>query len=568
MASDELADLTDRSQDVSQPVDRLGIDEKIKAESDYLRGTIDTALLDQITDSVSFEDGKLMKFHGVYQQDDRDVRDDRRRRKLEPDYRFMVRVRLPAGVCTTQQWLTMDQLARDHGRAMLRLTTRQTFQFHWILKDKLKDTIAGMHAVLLDTIAACGDDARTVMCTANPDDGAIHAELAALTKAMSDHVIPRTRAYHEIWYGEQRVASSAPQEPFYGPTYLPRKFKIGIALPPSNDIDIYTQCLGFVAIVEGGQLSGFNLVVGGGMGRSDSDPDTFARLGEVAGYVDKADLIAATDAVMGIQRDFGNRAIRARARFKYTVHDKGLAFIQAEIARRMGKTLHPARPFIFANNGDRYGWVEVSPGVWNYTFFIEAGRILNRTGHTLLDALRELAEVHPGTFRLTPNQNLTIAGVADADKAAVAQLFARHGLGEANAISPLKQLSMPCVALPTCPLAMAEAERYLPELVGKIDLRLARHGLGELPITIRMTGCPNGCARPYVAEIALTGRAPGKYNLWLGGSPKGDRLALLARENIGEAAILDELDGLFERYAAERQSDESFGDFAHRRVQA
>ena len=352
MASDELADLTDRSQDVSQPVDRLGIDEKIKAESDYLRGTIDTALLDQITDSVSFEDGKLMKFHGVYQQDDRDVRDDRRRRKLEPDYRFMVRVRLPAGVCTTQQWLTMDQLARDHGRAMLRLTTRQTFQFHWILKDKLKDTIAGMHAVLLDTIAACGDDARTVMCTANPDDGAIHAELAALTKAMSDHVIPRTRAYHEIWYGEQRVASSAPQEPFYGPTYLPRKFKIGIALPPSNDIDIYTQCLGFVAIVEGGQLSGFNLVVGGGMGRSDSDPDTFARLGEVAGYVDKADLIAATDAVMGIQRDFGNRAIRARARFKYTVHDKGLAFIQAEIARRMGKALQPARPFIFANNGD------------------------------------------------------------------------------------------------------------------------------------------------------------------------------------------------------------------------
>ena len=551
----------DRSADLSQPLDKLGPDETLKFNSDYLRGHIATDLLDRITGSVTFESNKLMKFHGIYQQDDRDIRDERRRQKLEPAFTFMVRARLPGGVCTPEQWLKIDELAQARGGNTIRLTTRQTFQFHWVVKEDVRPTIQGLHEVLLDTIAACGDDARGVMATSDPADSAVDAEIAALAKQVSDHVIPKTHGYHEIWYGEERVATSADEEPFYGRQYMPRKFKIGFVVPPSNDIDVYTQDLGFIAIVTDGGVEGFNVAIGGGMGRTDNEPSTYPRLANVVGFIPKDRLIACADAVMSVQRDYGNRAERARARFKYTIDDKGLDFITAEIERRMGEPFEPARPFELTSNGDRFGWRETDRGLFNYGLFIENGRVSDLPGRSLMSGLRAIAQVHQGRFRLTPNQNLIIAGVTAAQKPTIEALLREHGLSESNATSALRLNSIACVALPTCPLAMAEAERYLPDLVGKIEAILEANGLANEPITIRMSGCPNGCSRPYVAEIALTGRAPGKYNLYLGGGFHGERLNRLVGENIGEERILSMLSDLFAAYARERTAGERFGDF-------
>ncbi|RST29492.1 NADPH-dependent assimilatory sulfite reductase hemoprotein subunit [Sphingomonas ginkgonis] len=547
----------DRSKDVSQPVERLGPDEALKLHSNYLRGHIDEDLLDRITGGVTFASNKLMKFHGIYQQDDRDIRDERRRQKLEPAHSFMVRVRLPGGICTPEQWLKVDELARAHGGNTIRLTTRQTFQFHWIVKEDIKPTIQGLQQVLLDTVAACGDDARTVMATADPLDSDVHAEVAALSRQLSDHVIPKTRAYAEIWYGQEKVATTDDEEPFYGRTYLPRKFKIGFAVPPFNDIDIYTQDMGFIAIVGDEGVEGFNLTIGGGMGRNDQDLNTYARLGDVVGYFPKERLLAVADAVMSVQRDYGNRAERSRARFKYTVDDKGLGFIVAAIEERSGAPLEPVRPFAFESNGDAYGWRVTDRGLFNYGLFIENGRIAGR----MMDGIAAIARVHSGQIRLTPNQSLNIAGIEPARKPIIEALLSEYGLLGSDQGSALRLNSMACVALPTCPLAMAEAERYLPELVTKIEGLLAEHGLSDEPITIRMTGCPNGCARPYVAEIALTGRAPGKYNLWLGAGFHGQRLSRLVAENIGEATILDILSGYFAAFAERRKPGQHFGDF-------
>jgi sulfite reductase (NADPH) hemoprotein beta-component len=557
-------DVVDRRADLSQPLEKLGPDERLKHDSDHLRGNIALDLLDRITAGVSTESSKLMKFHGIYQQDDRDIRDERRRQKLEPAYTFMVRVRLPGGVCTPGQWLKIDELARAHGGDTLRLTTRQTFQFHWVIKEELRATIQGLHEVLLDTVAACGDDARGVMASADPEDSALHGEVASLAKTVSDHVIPKTRAYHEIWYGEDKVASSDAEEPFYGRTYLPRKFKIGFVIPPSNDIDVYTQDLGFIVIAGAGGLEGFNVVLGGGMGRSDQDAGTYPRLGDVVGFIAKSDVVACADAVMGVQRDYGNRVNRARARFKYTIDEKGLDFIKAAIEQRMGRTFEPARPFAFTSNGDRYGWRETDRGLFNYTMFIENGRICDLPGRSIMSGLRAIARVHKGRFRLTANQNLIIADVAGEERPRIEALLVGHGLAASNAGSALRRNSMACVALPTCPLAMAEAERYLPDLVTRVEAILAQNTLLEEPITMRMTGCPNGCARPYVAEIGLTGRAPGKYNLWLGGGFHGERLNRLAAENVGEERVLEILAEKLGRYARERRTGERFGDFVLR----
>ena len=556
----------DRSSDLSQPLSRLGPDETLKFNSDYLRGNIALDLLDEITGGVTFESNKLMKFHGIYQQDDRDIRDERRRQKLEPALTFMVRVRLPGGVCTPEQWLRIDELAQAHGGNTIRLTTRQTFQFHWVLKEDIKPTIQGLHQVLLDTIAACGDDARGVMATSDPQDSAIDKEVAELAKELSDHVVPRMRAYHEIWYGNERVAMSEEEEPLYGPTYLPRKFKIAFVVPPSNDVDVYTQDLGFIAITSAKGLEGFNVVIGGGMGRTDNEPRTYARLADVIGFIPKDRLIATADAVISVQRDYGNRADRARARFKYTIDDKGLDFIKAEIERRLGSPLELAREFALTSNGDRFGWRKTDRGLFNYGLFIQNGRVSDQPGQSIMTGLREIAKVHQGHFRLTPNQNLIISGVAPDDRGKIEQLLAEHGLAKSDAASALRLNSIACVALPTCPLAMAEAERYLPDLLTKIEAILDRHGLAGEPITIRMSGCPNGCSRPYVAEIALTGRAPGKYNLWLGGGHHGERLNRLHAENIGEEQILEILSGQFAAYAGNRNPGERFGDFFARTV--
>ena len=558
--------MVDRSTDLSQPLERLSPDETLKANSDHLRGNIAVDLLDRITGRVTFESNKLMKFHGIYQQDDRDIRDERRRQKLEPAFTFMVRVRLPGGVCTPEQWLKMDELAQAHGGNTLRLTTRQTFQFHWVLKEDIRPTIQGLHEVLLDSIAACGDVCRGVMATADPADSEVDREVAELAKALSDHVIPRTGAYHEIWYGKERVATSEEQEPLNGATYLPRKFKIGFVVPPSNDIDVYTQDLGFIAIVGDDGVEGFNVTIGGGMGRTDNEPRTYPRLADVIGFIAKDRLIACTEAIISTQRDYGNRAERTRARFKYTIDDKGLDFIKAEIERRMGAPFAPARPFELTSNGDRFGWRETGRGLFNYGLFIQSGRVSDLPGRSIMSGLRAIAKVHKGHFRLTPNQNLIIAGVAPEDRSQIEALLAEYGLAEGNRTSALRLNSIACVALPTCPLAMAEAERYLPDLLTRIEAILDENGLAEEPITIRMSGCPNGCSRPYVAEIALTGRAPGKYDLWLGGGFHGERLNRPYAENIGEARILEVLSEQFAAFARDRHPGEHFGDFFMRTV--
>jgi sulfite reductase (NADPH) hemoprotein beta-component len=554
----------DRSRDVSQPLEKLGPDETLKANSNQLRGTITKSLFDPITGAVTANDTKLMKFHGIYQQDDRDIRDERRRQKLEPAFTFMARVRLPGGVLSASQWLKLDELGRAHGGETLRLTTRQTFQFHRVIKEDLQALMQGLRDVVLDTRAACGDDTRGVMCSINPQLSKIHAEVYALAKQASDHAIPKTGAYNEIWYGEERGKVSEPEEPFYGRTYMPRKFKIGFVIPPSNDIDVYSQDLGFIAIISRGKLKGFNVAIGGGMGRTDQAPQTYPRLADVIGFIKVEQLTAAIDAVMSVQRDYGDRVDRLHARFKYTIDDKGLDWIKAEIENRLGSPLAPAQPYKFTSNGDVFGWVRGEDGREHYTMFIENGRVINTPALPMMDGLRAIARVHTGTFRITPNQSLTISDVEPAARPAIEKLLNEYGLAGLNRRSGMRLNSMACVALPTCGLAMAESERYLPTLLSKIEPILEANGLTDEPITLRMTGCPNGCARPYIAEIALTGRAPGKYNLYFGGGFHGERLNKMYLENVGEAAILEALSEILGRYARERQPQERFGDFAIR----
>jgi sulfite reductase (NADPH) hemoprotein beta-component len=554
----------DRSHDISQPLERLSPEETLKAMSDQLRGTIATGLLEETTRAVPGSDPKLMKFHGLYQQEDRDLQDERRRQKLEPAFSFMVRVRLPGGVCNPAQWLKLDELARAYGGETLRLTTRQTFQLHRVLKHNLRAAIRGLRDVLLDTRGACGDDARGVMCSVNPQLSALHANVSALAKRASDHAMPKTGAYREIWYGEEREKINGPEEPFYGRNYMPRKFKIGFVIPPVNDIDVYAQDLGFIAIAERGELKGFNVAIGGGMGRTDQAPQTYPRLADVIGFVDNGQVMAALDAVMAVQRDYGDRLDRSHARFKYTIDDKGLDWIKAEIEAHLGFALQPARPYRFTSNGDRLGWSRGENGHEHCTLFIENGRIINAPDRRVMDGLREIARIHQGMFRVTPNQNLIIADIAPPARPAIESLMQGYGLAALNRGSGLRVNSMACVALPTCGLAMAESERYLPDLIAKIDAILKTHGLFEEPITLRMTGCPNGCARPYIAEIGLTGRAPGKYNLYFGGGFHGQRLNKMYLENVGEAAILSSLDKVLGHYARDRKEGEHLGDFAIR----
>ncbi|KGT38289.1 assimilatory sulfite reductase (NADPH) hemoprotein subunit [Heyndrickxia faecalis] len=540
--------------------------ETIKEKSRFLRGTIAEGLKDPLTGAISEDDNKLLKFHGSYQQDDRDIRNDRRKKKLEPAYQFMVRVRIPGGVATPEQWLVMDELAQKYGNGTLRMTTRQTFQMHGILKWNLKQAIREMNDALMTTLAACGDVNRNVMCNPNPYQSGVHAEVYEWAKKTSDHLLPRTSAYHEIWLEDEKIIDTKEQEdsePLYGPKYLPRKFKIGFAVPPSNDVDIFSQDLGFIAILNEGKLEGFNVAVGGGMGMTHGDPKTYPQLARIIGFCTPNQVIEVAEKVVSIQRDYGNRANRKNARFKYTIDARGLDWIKAELNERLGWDLGEARPFHFDHNGDRYGWIQ-GDGKWHLTLFVQSGRIKDFDGYPLMTGLREIAKIHQGEFRLTPNQNVIISNVTDEMKGKIDELVEKYHLTDGKHASALRRNSMSCVAFPTCGLAMAEAERYLPELLGKIEEILDEAGLREEEIVIRMSGCPNGCSRPALAEIAFIGKGPGKYNLYLGGSFTGDRLACLYKENIGEEEILASLRPILLQYAKERQEGEHFGDFVIR----
>ena len=548
------------SEELDKKLDAL---EYLKDESNYLRGTIEQGLADPLTGAISDDDTKLLKFHGSYQQDDRDLRDERRKQKLEPAYSFMIRVRLPGGTATPEQWIAMDDISNNYANQTLKLTTRQTFQFHGILKRNLKTSMKKINESVLDTIAACGDVNRNTMCNPNPYQSHIHKEINDYATKISDHLLPKTNAYHEIWLdGEKVLDSSEEIEPMYGKKYLPRKFKIGIALPPSNDIDVYSQDIGL--IVEDETLVGFNVTVGGGMGMTHGNTDTYPQVGRLAGFVPKEQVVDVCEKILTIQRDYGNRENRKNARFKYTVDRLGVDKVVEELNTRLGWEIEEARDFEFEHNGDRLGWIEGDEGVWNYTLFIQNGRVKDTEDYQLKTALRKIAETHTGDFRLSPNQNLIIANVTPEKKEEIQNLIDQYGLTDGKNYTGLRRNSMACVAFPTCGLAMAESERYLPSLISKIEDLLDEAGVNDEEITIRMTGCPNGCARPALAEIAFIGKAPGKYNMYLGGGFKGERLNKLYKENIGEQEILESLRPILMDYGKERLEGEHFGDFVIR----
>jgi sulfite reductase (NADPH) hemoprotein beta-component len=545
--------------------DELSRNERIKEASDYLRGTLAEGLREEVTGAIVEDDQQLVKFHGMYLQDDRDLRPERARKKMEKAFSFMIRVRISGGVLTPKQWLALDQVARDYGNHTMRLTTRQTVQLHGVIKSNLKSMMKRIDGVLLNSIAACGDVNRNVMSNPNPYQSRAHAAALALSRQISDHLTPRTPAYREIWLDGVRIAGGEEEviEPIYGKTYLPRKFKIVVAVPPSNDVDVFAHDLGFIAITDThDEVTGWNVTVGGGMGMTHGELDTYPRTADVMGYCNTQDVLAIAEAVVTVQRDWGDRKVRKHARLKYTIEDRGLDAFRAEVERRAGVKLEPPKAFTFTSTGDRYGWTQGEDGRGHLTLFIESGRVHDRPGAAQMTALRQIAEMHDGDFRITPNQNLIIANIAT-DKQSDFEAIAR----EAGLLAPwsgLRRNAMACVALPTCGLALAESERYLPELLDALEERLASHGLSADDIVIRMTGCPNGCARPYLAEIGLVGKGPGRYNLYLGAAFDGSRPSKLYAEDINHAGIIAALDPIFSAYTAKRQAGERFGEFCIR----
>lgn len=538
--------------------------EQLKAESRFLRGHILRDLKDESSGTITEESGQLSKFHGIYPQDDRDLRAQRRKEGKEKAYIFMARIRVPGGVCTPKQWIAMDAIADSRGNGTLKITNRQAFQLHGVLKGNLRSAIHEVNRALLDTLAACGDVNRNVMCNPNPHASHLHAATLEIAKAVANRLLPRTRAYHELWVDDALVGGgeeSENEEPMYGRTYLPRKFKTVFAIPPSNDVDVYAHDLGFIAIADDQErLAGFNVTVGGGMGMSHNQVETYPRLADVLGFCRPDQVVDVAEAIVTVQRDFGDRTDRKHARFKYTVADRGLVWIRAEVERRLGWELGAPRRFEFTDTGDRYGWTQGPNGDSHFTAFIENGRVKDEAKR----GLREIAKVHQGDFRLTPNQHLIIASVTPSERPRIEALLKEHNLDTAHHATGLRLNAMACVALPTCGLALAESERYLPDLVTQLDAEVEAAGLRDDAIVIRMTGCPNGCGRPFLAEIGFVGKAPGKYNMYLGAAFNGSRLNMLYRPSVASAEIVPMLRPLLRQYAQERSPGERFGDFAIR----
>jgi sulfite reductase (NADPH) hemoprotein beta-component len=545
--------------------------EDIKIASNFLRGTIAEGLKDESTGAISASDQQLTKFHGTYMQDDRDLRDERKAQGLEPAYSFMIRCRLPSGVATPKQWIQMDDISNVWGNQTMKLTTRQTFQFHGILKSNLRSSMQDINKALMTTLAACGDVNRNVMCSSLPTQTAFHSEVHTASKHISDHLLPATTAYHEIWLKDEndkkvQVAGDAvvDHEPLYGPTYLPRKFKITIAVPPHNDTDVYAHDIGLIAIKgENGKLTGFNVLVGGGMGVTHNNKKTYPRTGSMMGFAGVDEIHMVCEKIMLVQRDNGDRGNRKHARLKYTIDDMGVDIFRSKVEELWDRKFEKARPFHFESNVDTFGWQKDEYGKNHFTFFIENGRIEDTPEFPMKTGLREIAKVHKGEFRLTGNQHLILSNVDDTDLSALKDMMTKYKLDNVQ-FSGLRLSSSACVAFPTGGLAMAESERYLPVLITKLEGVLEESGLRHDSIVMRMTGCPNGCARPWLAEIGFVGKAYGAYNMYLGGGYHGQRLNKLYRSSIKEEEILEILKPLFKRYALEREDGERFGDFCIR----
>lgn len=541
---------------------KLSANEGIKDTSDFLRGTISESLTDNSTGSISPSDAQLTKFHGTYMQDDRDKRASLIKEKKEKAFSFMIRIRVPGGVCTPKQWLGIDELSDKFANGTLKLTTRQAFQLYGVLKVNLKQTMKEINDTLLDTLAACGDVNRNVMSPANPFESELHGQALSLAQDIHDHLTPSTSAYAEIWLdGEKTSIGQKDVEPIYGKTYLPRKFKIAVALPPRNDVDVFSNCLGFVGLAEGKQIIGYNVLVGGGLGMTHGKTTTFPRLADVIGFCRPEQAVEVAEEVVKIQRDFGDRSDRRHARLKYTIEDRGVEWFKSELNSRLGWNLDAPHDFDFESTTDRYGWNQDPDGKWNFGLFVEGGRLRSRAR----SALCKIASAVDCQFRLTANQNLVIARIDEEAKSLIQDAFHEFGVDDPSSYSALRLNSIACTALPTCSLALAESERYLPTLIDELDNIIDKFDLRGESIAIRSTGCPNGCGRPYLGEIGLVGKSPGKYNLYLGAGFDGMRLNKLYKQAITHDEIIASLEPILESYSTDRLKNEKFGDFCIRK---
>lgn len=541
--------------------------EKIKKQSDGLRGTIKESLQNEITGAINDDDQNLIKFHGMYLQDDRDRREERAEKKLERLYSFMIRLRIPGGFLTPEQWIAVHDIAGEYSTGVLKITTRQTLQLHGLLKSRIKPTIQAFNQTKLDSIATCGDINRNVACSSNPKQLPVHEAVFAYADKISKLLMPKTRAYYEIWLDEEKIADKKDEEdPLYEDRYLPRKFKVGIAIPPNNDVDVLTNDIGLIAIIENNELKGFNIAIGGGLSSTHGNPEHYARLATIIGFTDSEEkTLKFIYEVLTVQRDYGDRLDRKKARLKYTIDKYGIDFFKKEVEKRAGFELEKERPFFFDQRNDYYGWEKNHEDLWYYTVFIENGRVLDDENLKLKTALLEIAKTGKANFRFTSNQNVIISDIKEDDRNTIDSLLKKYKITDhVKNASPIRKNAMACVALNTCPLALAEGQRYLPSLISKIELLINKYDLETENIIIRMTGCPNGCARPANAEIGFIGTAYGRYNMHIGGDHLGFRLNKMYKEQLDEKGILKELDFLLALFKTERKAGESFGDFSYR----
>jgi sulfite reductase (NADPH) hemoprotein beta-component len=544
---------------------KLSANEGMKTKSRGLRGSLLQGMANQITGAITDEEQQLIKFHGSYQQDDRDRRAERERKKLEWAYSYMIRLRIPGGDITADQWLRLQESCDRHASGIIKITTRQTIQFHGVVKVKTKPAMKDFEAMGLDSIAACGDVNRNVMCGANPALANYHSEVFQFAEDLSLHLLPKTGAFREIWLDGEKLSdgSSTEEDLLYQDHYLPRKFKIGIAIPPHNESDVFANDVGLIAIGEGDNFIGFNVSIGGGLGATHGNNATYPRRGTIIGFVPKEKILEAVWQIVAIQRDHGNREDRKLARLKYTLDRLGVDWFKEELASRCGFDLEDSRPYEFKFRGDTLGWVKDVHGNWCYGIFIESGLVSDIAQYHIKTALIELAQTKKCAFRFTGNQNIMLTHVKSKDKLSLEAILTRHGIIHEQ-YSPSRKEAIACVALPTCPLALAEGQRYLPSLISEIEQLQEKHGIKHIPISIRMTGCPNGCGRPYLAEIGFIGKSAGKYVLRLGGDYQGERLNQVYKEEVDEKEILSTLDELFGKFVNKRLEDERFGDYVHR----
>lgn len=536
--------------------------ERIKIDSNYLRGTIKKDLKNNITNGFIGDNFSLIRFHGMYQQDDRDIRIERQEQKLEPRHAMMLRCRLPGGVITSKQWLKIHEFVDKYTLyKSIRLTNRQTFQLHGILKKDLKSLHQMLHQIGLDSIGTANDVNRNVICTSNPIESKIHQEAYEWAKKISEHLLPKTKAYAEIWLDRKKI-STTDCEPILGKSYLPRKFKTSIVIPPHNDVDLHANDMSFIAISNKKKLIGFNLLIGGGLSIEHGNQATWPSCAIECGFVPLRYVLSVAEAVVTIQRDWGDRSNRKNAKTRYTLHRVGIQRFKLEIENRANMKFDIIYPYFFTTRGDRFGWIQGYDKKWHLTVYIPNGRIDNSTNAFLKSSLHKIAVFHKGDFRITANQNIIISGVLKNDKKEIESILNHsHNIEK---ISQIKKNAMACVSFPTCPLAMAEAERKLSFFVMKLENILFELNMNNENIIFRISGCPNGCGRALLAEIGLIGKSLNRYNLYLGGNLIGTRIARMYAENCTEEKIFEQVKVLIKTWVKNRINKESFGDFVIR----